>query len=132
MKKIYAADNSLEARLILGLLEQNGISAIIQGEELLSARGELPFAPSSGPCVWVANNDDEERAAALIQANQEPINPPNCANCGYLLRGLITPRCPECGTPFHMTESWTCPTCGKTLEGQFTECWKCGTSRPEA
>ena len=128
MKMVFAADNPLEARLVLGLLEQNGIPAVVQGEGPSSLAGEVP----SGPCVWVANNDDEERAAALIQANQEPINPPNCANCGYLLRGLITPRCPECGTSFHMTESWTCPTCGKTLEGQFTECWKCGASRPEA
>ena len=65
----------------------------------MSLGGEMP-SPTSGPCVWVANDEDEERATALIQANEGPINPSNCANCGYMLRGLTTPRCPECGTPF--------------------------------
>jgi len=27
-------------------------------------------------------------------------------------------------------ERWTCAKCGETLEGQFTECWKCGASHP--
>lgn len=26
-------------------------------------------------------------------------------------------------------ESWTCPGCSEKIEGQFTECWQCGTSR---
>jgi len=28
-----------------------------------------------------------------------------------------------------VTAPWTCA-CGEELEGQFTECWKCGSSRP--
>ena len=26
---------------------------------------------------------------------------------------------------------WTCAHCGENLEGQFTECWKCGATRPQ-
>jgi hypothetical protein len=25
---------------------------------------------------------------------------------------------------------WTCPGCGEQIEGQFTDCWQCGTARP--
>ena len=25
---------------------------------------------------------------------------------------------------------WRCPRCGETIEGQFTDCWSCGTERP--
>jgi hypothetical protein len=131
MKKVYSADNPLLAQLVLGLLQQNGIPAVIQGDALWSARGELPFTPDSAPSVWVTQDEDADRALTLIQANLAPANPLNCANCGYNLYGLITPRCPECGTPFRMLQSWACPACGRTIEGQFTECWKCGTSRPE-
>ena len=27
---------------------------------------------------------------------------------------------------------WTCPKCGEAIEPQFTECWNCGASKPEA
>ena len=27
-------------------------------------------------------------------------------------------------------ERWTCPRCGERLEGQFTDCWQCGSPRP--
>ena len=26
-------------------------------------------------------------------------------------------------------ETWECPKCGEELEGQFDQCWKCGTAR---
>jgi hypothetical protein len=26
--------------------------------------------------------------------------------------------------------SWNCDSCREVIEGQFTECWKCGKSRP--
>jgi ribosomal protein L37AE/L43A len=26
--------------------------------------------------------------------------------------------------------TWTCPQCGEKVEDQFTNCWKCGHSRP--
>ena len=28
------------------------------------------------------------------------------------------------------THPWNCPKCGETAEGQFTECWSCGCSKP--
>ena len=30
----------------------------------------------------------------------------------------------------HAGERWRCAQCGESLEGQFTECWNCGASRP--
>lgn len=25
---------------------------------------------------------------------------------------------------------WKCPECGEEVDGQFTNCWQCGTNRP--
>lgn len=42
MKVVYNATNSLDAHVLLGLLNQAGISANISGEFLQGAMGELP------------------------------------------------------------------------------------------
>jgi predicted RNA-binding Zn-ribbon protein involved in translation (DUF1610 family) len=30
------------------------------------------------------------------------------------------------------SEPWCCPKCGEHIEAQFTECWRCETSRSQA
>ncbi len=130
MKKVYTAGDPLGARLALGLLEENGIEAVIQGETLWSARGELPLTSDSAPSIWVVRDDDAQRARELILSKERDRNPERCANCGYLLRGLSESRCPECGKPFRRTgPDWTCGQCGEGVEDQFTHCWNCGVSR---
>ena len=27
--------------------------------------------------------------------------------------------------------SWRCVTCGEVIEGQFSQCWRCGSERPD-
>jgi ABC-type ATPase with predicted acetyltransferase domain len=34
------------------------------------------------------------------------------------------------GPPEQISAPWSCPNCGEQCESQFTECWKCGASRP--
>lgn len=38
----------------------------------------------------------------------------------------VDPSDTESGGP------WRCPECGEEIDAQFTDCWKCGTSRPGA
>jgi len=125
MIKVYSAETALETNLVRGLLEQNGIKAIVQGEQLLSARGELPFTPDVSPSVWV-RKEDGPAAFSLIEENyNRSVNPTTCKQCGYDLRGSPGPACPECGRPFTKSPSWVCPACGESIEGQFTACWNC-------
>lgn len=130
MKKVYTAGDPVGARLALGLLEENGIEAVIQGEALWAARGELPLTSDSAPSIWVVHDGDAERARELILSKEGVRNPERCAGCGYQLRSQSESLCPECGEPFRETDTaWTCGGCGEQVEGQFTHCWKCGEGR---
>jgi len=128
MKRVYDARDVTEAHLVRGLLESSGIPAQVHGEALAGAEGEVPFA---WPSVWVTNDSDYEAARRLIEERPGPASPTHCPGCGYDLTGLPEPRCPECGRPFLRVPSWVCPACGEMLEGQFTECWKCGAARDD-
>ncbi len=41
-----------------------------------------------------------ERATREVRRTFREIDPPQCAECGYCLKGLSQPRCPECGQEF--------------------------------
>ena len=124
MKQAYIARDPMDAHLVRGMLESNGIDAMVQGEALWSARGELPLTPESAPSVWVSG-DDHERARALISDYQREIDPDRCANCGYELGQSPQSICPQCGQAYSAPEPWICPQCGEAIEGQFAECWRC-------
>ncbi len=128
MVKVYTAANPTQVHLVRGMLENHGIQAVIQGETLWGARGELPFTTESAPSVHVAE-EDVERARTLIEEHERRFDPDQCSNCGYDLRATEEPRCPECGTEFRSATPWHCTTCGETIEGQFDQCWRCGELR---
>ena len=65
MRKLYKADTPAEAHFIRGLLENEGISAYVDGECASMAMGDLPF--SEGPSVCVIETADEPAAQALIE-----------------------------------------------------------------
>jgi hypothetical protein len=103
--KVYAARDSLEAHFLKSVLETEGIRAVVLGEILAAARGELPLTVETLPSVWV-HEADRERAtelAATISIPQEDV--------------VCQP-------------AWTCRRCGERHEGAFSECWQCGASRP--
>ena len=106
MQRVYGARDSTEAAFVKNLLDAEEIEAIVQGGPLESALGDIPVSPSSLPSVWV-NEADVPRATQIIDE---------------MKRGG-----PATTNP---TASWTCPKCGEVVEGQFTQCWNCGTERP--
>lgn len=129
MVVVFWARDPAEAHLARALLEQHGMAVVVLGDA--SALATCSCTASS---VWVLQETDAERAAYVIATEHGSFNPARCANCGYDLRGLPRPRCPECGTPFKRLEpgpAWVCPQCGEECEGQFAQCWHCGTDRPE-
>ena len=104
MKQIHVAKHAPEAHLVKGFLESNGIDAVVRGEYLTSGWGELPVDLCT---VWITDDAQYERANALLVA---------------FLSGDLARE--------YRGKSWKCPRCGEALEGQFTECWKCGAPRP--
>ena len=107
MRKVHIAQHPPEAHFVKGLLEAQGIAALVRGEALFGVRGEAPLTPETCPSVWVVEDTQFNEARELVLA---------------YTRGedLSLPR----------TSSWQCPRCREHLEPQFTECWQCGASRP--
>ena len=105
MHQVFVAQHPTEAHLVKGLLEANGIVAVVRGESLFGARGEAPVTPDTLPSVWVVDAGDASRARVVL------------ADYG-----------PRATTSQGMT--WRCPACGEWIEPQFTECWHCGAARP--
>jgi hypothetical protein len=65
MKSVYEAGHSVDAHMILHLLEQVGLKACVQGEYLLGAIGELPV---NGLVRVMVNDEDYQEAREIIEA----------------------------------------------------------------
>ncbi|MFM1895932.1 MAG: hypothetical protein RLZZ385_1006 [Pseudomonadota bacterium] len=63
MKTVFDAANSLEAHIVLGLLNQAGIQGRIHGEFLQGAMGELP---AMGLVRVLVSDSDYPRAREII------------------------------------------------------------------
>jgi hypothetical protein len=94
-KRIYLAENALEANLIRGRLEADGIGCRLEGEALSGASGDLPVDVLQMP-VLVASGD----AAKARQVIAE-----------YESRRQL----PE----------WVCQCCGEQNQASFEICWNC-------
>ena len=107
MLKVFIAAHPAEAYMVKGLLESEGIEAVVRGEALFSARGLTSVTPDTLPSVWVADPDDADRALALIAAPR---------NGGAASGGR--------------DRAWRCPTCNEFVGPEFAACWKCGNAEP--
>lgn len=63
MIRVYDASNTIEAHLILNLLEQQGLNARIDGEYLQGGMGELPAA---GTLRVMVDESDYEQAKTIV------------------------------------------------------------------
>jgi len=108
MIKVFTAQNHTEAHLVRGLLEAEDIPAEVRGEALSAIDGGLAVL-GFRPTVWIPDDHRLAHATELVE--------------GFSKHRTSTPHP---GTP------WQCPQCNEHHEPQFTECWHCGTSRPES
>ncbi len=104
MHKLYQAADRIQAQMLKDFLADHSVDAVILGDFLSGAAGELPA--TIFPEVWVVEEADSGYAEELLQ------------------RFLDGPRTGE--NPL----AWTCAACGEIQEAQFLSCWKCGTPRP--
>ncbi|MEX0772197.1 MAG: DUF2007 domain-containing protein [Balneolales bacterium] len=102
MLNVYSSPVSMMAYHVKNLLEQNDIECTIKGEQLTSAIGGV--APIDAWIeVWILDDDQANEAKKIVDA-------------------VIADQAAS-------AEKWKCPECGEEIEGNFSECWKCGTER---
>ncbi len=102
--KLYA-DEEYRVHHLRAIIQENGIHAVVMGDSLGSARGDIPLTVETLPAIWI-NADDIPRARPLVERfildNVSPTPPP---------------------------PPWQCSNCNEHIEGQFTTCWNCGQDR---
>ncbi len=100
MKKIYTSRDNIIINQLKDILESNGIHCVIKNELLAPLAGLLPPA-EVWPELWILDDAKEAEAREIFKNT--------------------------------LTESknnpWECPGCGEKIEGQFSECWRCGENR---
>lgn len=102
MLKVYEAERVTDAEQIRDLLERCGIAAFVFGEHTYNALGINPLA---WPQVWVAEDEDYDRAKALVHEYE------------LAQRAASSPSA---------SGQWRCNRCGELNEGTFAVCWHCG------
>ena len=103
MRRVHSTQTLAEAYMARDALSAEGIAAVVRGEHLVGVNGGIPWDIDAIPSVWVSEAD-AERATSLLAVVL------HTATAG---------------------DAWTCPQCGEELEGQFTDCWRCDTSRAD-
>jgi hypothetical protein len=106
VKQVFWSHDVTEAHFVKGLLESQGLSALVRGEALAGLAGGIPLADAC-PSVWILDDDREEQARAVIKDYDTASAMQTAHNAG-----------------------WQCPNCGQELEPQFSGCWACGAERP--
>jgi hypothetical protein len=101
MRRLYEAADRIEAQRLVDFLRDHHIPAIIPGDYLSGAAGELPV--TLFPAVWIVEETQWYRARALLAE--------------FLAPAAAT------GGP------WRCPNCSETVDAGFEVCWNCGTAR---
>lgn len=88
MRNVYSSENALEAHMLVHLLEQEGIQAFVQGEELQAGLGGLPLNDYIKIAVaesdyerartfvieWDKKNNAQPKAAGILAHNNTPSN----------------------------------------------------------
>jgi len=101
MHRLYQARDRIEAQFLRDFLDRHLVEAVVLGDFLSGAAGELPV--DIYPSVWVLHDQDLTRAEELLAR--------------FLDRGTGS------------VSPWTCPGCGEQVEGGFDMCWNCGRPR---
>ena len=100
MKTVYSASNISLVSIFRHILEEHGIKCWIKNEFLSAGMGEIPPI-ECWPQICVEDADFARAEGIVAEA-----------------------------MTLQVRSAWQCASCGEQLEGQFTECWKCGKSRP--
>jgi hypothetical protein len=96
MKLLYSNENQFLVNNVKNIIEAENISSFIKNEFAQGAVGEIS-AFDSWPEVWVANDEDYERALAILASSQRDVK----------------------------GEDWLCKNCKEKNDPSFEICWNC-------
>jgi len=102
MKKVYSAKDPLMVGHLKNVLTTFEIRCVTRNLDLSSAAGELPPI-DCWPELWIVHDEELAEAKAILKKTLAPLE--------------------------SVKKPWRCRDCGENIEGQFSECWKCGRSR---
>jgi hypothetical protein len=69
VKPVFVADSPAHAHLVSGLLEEEGIHCVVEGEMLFGARGDLGLTTATLPRV-IVSDEDAPRAIGILREHQ--------------------------------------------------------------
>lgn len=118
MQKVYTARDAMDANFLRGLLEQEGIKAIVQGEALQETWGNLNLTSESLPAVWV-DDVDVARAEPIVDEYRQV----DKANADR------DDEADDADDAVAAAAGWICANCGRQNEPQFDRCWHCTHAR---
>jgi hypothetical protein len=104
MATVYSAPNITLLSIFRCVLEGHGINCWVKNEFISAGTGDIPPI-ECWPQLCVEERDLAEAQRVMAKA-------------------LATDN-PAAG-------AWKCGGCGEEIEGQFGQCWKCGSSAPRA
>jgi Zn finger protein HypA/HybF involved in hydrogenase expression len=102
MKQVYSAQDLLMLGHFKIVLEANGIDCVLRNVHLAAGMGELPPI-ECWPELWVCDDEKYAQAKTIVERALTPLK--------------------------SVRKSWECARCGEVIEGQFLQCWNCGSSR---
>jgi len=102
MKQVYSAQDHLMLGHLKIVLEANGIDCVLRNVHLVAGMGELPPI-ECWPELWVCDDAKYAQAKTIVERALTPLK--------------------------SVRKSWECARCGEVIEGQFLQCWNCGSSR---
>lgn len=84
--------------------------------------------------VWIDDDDDHDKAIAMVRELESEQLVVKCPKCGYDLSGHHGAiRCPECGHSLTApSPDVACPHCGEDVPADFEVCWNCGAELDES
>jgi len=105
MKRIHTSKDPLMVSHLMNVLATFGIKCVMKKMDLISAAGQLP-PTECWPELWVVEDEKAVSAKAILKKTLAPLS--------------------------SVKKAWFCKKCDEKIEGQFSECWKCGCDRSGA
>lgn len=103
MKPVFSSADAMQLGFLRSALEEAGIATYLQNEYSHNVLSAVPIDLFK-PTLYVANDDDYERAVTLVKDVTRPKHSGG--------------------------KDWTCPQCGEDIPGNFEMCWNCGAGQP--